>query len=128
MPFRPLAGSRWMVVLLRAFAWALLLFIAFSTLAPIGLRPITGASPNLERAAAYAVFGFVLALAYPRHLWLGLGAIVLSAVGLELLQLLAASRHARLADAAVKLSGGGVGLAIGMVVDRLIWSRTVEEP
>lgn len=98
---------------LRVLAWLLLAAIAFSTLAPIGLRPESGFSPNAERAFAYAAAGMVFALAYPRHLFLVLGLIVVSALSFELLQLLAASRHARLADAAFKLLGGGIGVAVG---------------
>ncbi len=109
---------------LRLVAWLLLAIIAFSTLSPIGLRPETGAPPNLERAAAYGLFGLVFALAYPRRLWLGIGMIVVSALGLECMQLLVATRDARLTDAAVKLLGGGVGLGIGIAIVRGLERRT----
>lgn len=114
----PASGRK--AIVLRIVAWALLLIIAFSTLVPIGLRPETGAPPNVERAAAYALFGLVFALAYPRRLWLAIGVIVVSAVGLELLQLVIESRHARLMDAVVKLAGGGLGLAIGTILEQRI--------
>ena len=107
--------------MLKLAAWLVLAVIVFSTLAPIGLRPETGFSPNLERAGAYALFGFVFALAYPRRLWLAIGIIVVSAVGLELAQYLVATRHARLADAGFKLLGGGVGLGAGLLLVRGIW-------
>ena len=108
------------VLVLRILAWLLLAGIAFVTLAPIGLRPVTEAPPNIERALAYALFGAAFALAYPRRLGLALLIIVASAVGLELLQALAATRHARLLDAGVKLMGGGLGVLVGLAISRLV--------
>jgi len=108
------------VLILRIVAWLLLAGIAFVTLAPIGLRPVTEASPNAERALAYALFGVAFALAYPRRLGLALLIIVASAVGLEFLQALAATRHARLLDAGVKLMGGGLGVFVGLAISRLV--------
>ena len=107
------------VLVLRIVAWLLLAGIAFVTLAPIGLRPVTEAPPNLERALAYALFGAAFALAYPRRLGLAFAIIVASAIGLELLQSIAATRHARLLDAGVKLVGGGVGVMAGLAASRL---------
>lgn len=105
---------------LKILAWLLLAAIAFSTLAPIGLRPESGFSPNVERAVAYAIAGLVFALAYPKRLGLVIVIIAVSAVGFELLQLLAASRHARLADAGFKLLGGGTGVGLGVILSLLI--------
>ena len=128
MPSSPPPATGRLATVLKLLAWLLLAMIAFSTLAPIGLRPETGASPNLERAAAYALFGLVFALAYPRRLWLGIGIIVVSAVGLELLQLFVATRHARPADAGFKLLGGGAGLAVGLAIVRGVWPRAKAQP
>jgi hypothetical protein len=46
-------------------AWALLAAIAAMTLGPIGLRPQTQFSPDLERFAAYVVVGTRFELSYP---------------------------------------------------------------
>jgi len=108
--------------LLPALAWLLLAAIAFVTLAPIGFRPNTGYSPTIERFLAFGAVGFLFALAYPRRLWLIVVIVVGAAVGFEALQLVSASRHGRLFDLAVKLAGGGAGIAAGVVVDRL-WQR-----
>ena len=113
MPSSPTGGVGRLQLTLRIIAWLLLAGIAFSTLAPIGLRPESGFSPNAERAFAYAVAGLVFALAYPRRLVLVMALVVVSAVGLELLQLIVISRHARLADAGIKLLGGGLGVMLG---------------
>ena len=119
MPSETGAGLPRSVLVLRVVAWLLLAGIAFVTLAPIGLRPITEAPPGLERAIAYALFGAAFTLAYPRRLGLVILIICVSAIGLELLQALAATRHARLADAGVKLLGGGVGIISGLAIGRL---------
>jgi len=104
--------------LLRVTAWLLFVAIVFVTLSPIGLRPVTGEPPNLERAVAFAVFGAVFAIAYPRRLPLVIGLVVAAAIGLELLQMLAATRHARMPDMGFKLLGGGIGVAIGAMLTR----------
>ena len=109
--------------LLRVGAWVVLAGIVFATLSPIGLRPVTPEPPNVERAAAFLLFGLLFALAYPKRLWLVIASIVVVAVGLEALQLLAATRHARIADVGVKLLGGGVGLALGAALNRLVAGR-----
>jgi glycopeptide antibiotics resistance protein len=127
MPSDPAARLARLRTPLKLLAWILLAGIAFSTLAPIGLRPESGWSPNAERAFAYALAGFVFALAYPRRLVLVVAIIALSALGFEFLQLVVASRHARLADAGFKLLGGGIGVAVGVVVTsrlRSAWPLT----
>ena len=88
--------------------------VAFVTLAPIGLRPDSGFSPNVERFAAFAALGFAFALAYPRRLALIVIVVIGAAIGLELLQALVASRHARLGDMGCKLIGGGLGILFGV--------------
>ncbi|CAN7653214.1 hypothetical protein LJR016_005116 [Devosia sp. LjRoot16] len=110
--------------LLPAFAWLLLAAIAFVTLAPIGLRPISSFSPSIERFAAFAAVGLCFALAYPRHLWLVLALVLGAAIALEALQLVSASRHGRLFDLAVKLAGGGFGVVAGVVARRQ-WQRVM---
>ncbi len=108
---------------MRTFAllpWLLLGAVAFVTLAPIGLRPNSGLSPNIERFAAFAAVGFSFALFYPRQLVL-IGLLVIgAAVGFELLQALVASRHARLGDMGFKVLGGVLGIALGAAAPLLV--------
>lgn len=108
--------------LLPVLAWLLLAAVAFVTLAPIGFRPNSGLSPSIERFVAFGAVGFLFALAYPHRLWLIVVLVLGAAVGFEALQLLSASRHGRLFDLAVKLAGGGLGIAAGVIADRL-WRR-----
>ncbi len=108
--------------LVKLLAWLLLAAIAFVTLAPIGLRPNSGYSPTIERFAAFAAVGLCFALAYPRQLWLIVVIVMGAAIAFEALQLVSASRHGRVFDLAVKLAGGGFGIAVGAVAER-IWRR-----
>ena len=98
--------NRWQIA-----AWLLLAAIAAVTLAPIGWRPETGISAQLERFAAFAA-------AYPRRLWLVALLLVAAALALEALQLVVATRHAGLRDVLAKLAGGGCGLLLGWAITR----------
>lgn len=99
--------------------WLALTFIVFATLSPIDNRPVV-AGPQFEHFAAFAVVGLAFALAYPRRIFL-VGAITLvSAFGLEALQLLTPDRHARLLDALVKAAGGVFGMGAGQFVQLVL--------
>jgi glycopeptide antibiotics resistance protein len=111
--------------LLRLLAWALLLGIVFVTLSPIGLRPETGASPRLERFAAFFILSAAFTLAYPHRLVRVLLLVAAAAIGLELLQLIVPTRDARLSDMLVKLLGGGVGATVGVALIRLFPKRSI---
>lgn len=104
---------------LRVLAWLLLAGLIFVTLSPVNLRPVSPLPTQLERAIALALVGVVFALAYPRRLIL-VAVIVLGATMLlELLQLMSPSRHGRLIDVAVKLTGALTGLGSGWLLNRL---------
>jgi VanZ family protein len=94
-------------------AWALLCFLAYASVSPIGARPTLPSPTSLEHIAAFATVGFLFQLAYPRHgmfVWF----IVLGSAALfELLQLVTIDRHARLVDAFEKMAGGSMGIFVG---------------
>ena len=63
---------------------------------------------------------------WPRRLALIVIVVIGAAIGLELLQALVASRHARLGDMGFKLIGGGLGILFGVTatsVARRYWTR-----
>ena len=94
-------------------AWLVLVGLAAATLVPIELRPHSVLSAQAERFLGFAVAGLCLALAYPRRPVLIILAIVVTVLGLELAQFLAATRHPGFRDALAKLAGGGAGLVLG---------------
>lgn len=104
-----------MLTLVRLLAWIVAIGLVAVTLSPLEARPVL-ASPNLERAGAYALFGFLLALSYPRRWGLALLAAVALAGALEAAQGLTASRHGRVVDFMVK---GGAAMIGGLVAQGL---------
>ncbi|CDM57482.1 MULTISPECIES: VanZ family protein [Rhizobium] len=108
----------------RPGAWLLLAAIIFATLSPIGLRPHTVTSVNLDRALAYSLVGFMFAVAYPRH-WLAVAILLfLGALAIEYLQYLSPTRHARLHDALVKILGASVGVLVGCVLNKVRFAKS----
>jgi VanZ family protein len=103
---------------LRLLAWLLLAGLVFVTLSPINLRPISPLPTQLERAIALAIVGAAFALAYPRHVLLVAALVLGATVLLELMQLLQPSRHGRVIDVAVKLTGALAGLGAGWLLNR----------
>jgi VanZ like family len=110
------------VKLLRFVAWGGLFLVAIASLAPIDLRPESGFSVSIERFSSFLAIGLAFALAYPRHAWIALFIAAGSALLLEVLQMLAPTRHAHLFDAMVKFVGGATGVAIGRLLRRF-WDR-----
>jgi VanZ family protein len=109
--------------LLKFAAWAGLCVIAYSTLSPLGDRPILLTSSKLEHVAAFAVLGTLFCLAYPRRTLAVLLIVLGSAALLELLQLLTPDRHARTLDALQKIAGGAAGVFAGRAILRFDRAR-----
>jgi VanZ family protein len=107
----------------RVVAWALLIAIAIATLGPIGIRPITGEPPQLERLLAYVLMGAAFALAYPRQFLVISIGIVAVAGALEVLQLVDPGRHGQVPDFLAKAAGGLIGIICGNVLSRVMRQR-----
>ena len=105
--------------------WLALAFIGYATLSPIDDRPVL-ATPHFEHFAAFAFVGLAFGLAYPRRLVLIAALVLISAFGLEAMQLLTPDRHGRLIDAVIKAVGGicGIGISqLGLLVLRAQTNR-----
>ena len=102
----------------KPLAWLLLAFIVFATVSPIGLRPQTIETPNIDRGAAFLMAGLAFALAYPRQWKTVAVLLILGSVAIEYLQYLSPTRHARLHDAGVKSCGAALGLIAGWAFNR----------
>jgi VanZ family protein len=111
-------------LLVRISAWASLCFIAYATLSPLRDRPTLPISSNVEHLAAFAVFGALFCLAYPRRIPTVLIFVIGSAALLEVLQLLAPDRHARILDAVQKIAGGLLGVFTGCAILYLARARS----
>jgi hypothetical protein len=97
-------------------AWSLLGFIVYATISPIQARPTLFTPPSFERLSGFMVLGALFCLAYPRHIWLVCLIVLGSAVLLELAQLLTPNRHGRIQDAAIKMTGGAIGIVAGRAI------------
>lgn len=118
MPASDLADRPdWLRACARLSGWCLAAFIVYSTLSPIGLRPESGAPPDIERFGAFFVLSLAFALGYPRSRQRVALALMLAAVLLELAQGLSPSRHGRPADAAFKVLGAGSGALVAWAWD-----------
>src|SRR5262249_27457252 len=87
-----------MTPMFRLSAWLLAAAVTFSTLGPASLRPHSDLGQDGEHGLAFLLVGLAFGLAYPRQR-LRTSAIAIVMIGvLEILQLWAPGRHARLED------------------------------
>lgn len=106
-----------MTVLLRVFAWLLAAAVTFATLGPASLRPHSDLGQDGEHAFAFILVGLAFGLAYTQRRW-ATAAIMVILIGiLELLQLVAPGRHARLEDFAVDALTACIGFALAAAIE-----------
>jgi VanZ family protein len=106
-----------MTTILKLFAWLLAAAVTVATLGPPRFRPHSDLGQNGEHAFAFVLVGLAFGLAYPRHR-LSTAAITVVMVGaLEILQLWAPGRHARMEDFVVNAVAACVGFAMAAAFD-----------
>ena len=104
----------------RILGWTFLTVLTFITVCLIRYRLDPANLPvSLQRVGAFALFGFILAVGYPRHRWQVLAFTIAAAGVLEAAQMLDPSRHGRIADLAVKVTGGALGVTAAFALSRL---------
>ena len=108
-------GVKTLRLAVSSAAWLSILAVLLVTVVPIGIRPTTGLSPNIERFFVMAAVGALFAAAYPRRFWLIVLALWLAAALFEPLQFIAAGRHPSLRDVAIKSLGATIGAVAGYV-------------
>jgi VanZ family protein len=118
-----------MTTILRIFAWLLAAAVTFATLGPPSHRPHSDLGQNGEHALAFVLVGLAFGLAYSQRRLLTSAISVVMIGVLEILQLWAPGRHARLEDFAVDALAACAGLALIAGLDwaiaRLGWSTKV---
>ena len=109
-----------MTIILRLFAWLLAAAITFASLGPAHLRTHSELGQDGEHTLAFVLLGLAFGLAYTRNRLLT-AAIVVAGTGLiEILQLWAPGRHARLEDFVVDALAACAGLAMAAALDWMI--------
>jgi len=109
-----------MTILLRLCAWLLAAAVTFFTLGPPHYRPHALLGQDADHSLAFLLVGLAFAFAYPEHRRV---AVIMSVVligALELLQLLAPGRHARLEDFVVDALAAIAGFALAALLD---WAK-----
>ncbi len=107
-----------------AFGYATLTHVGFAysvydRLAPYLMWPRPKTFGLFEHVIAFAVFGALFTLAYPRRVVPVCTAVFVIAVGLEYLQTLTPDRHGTLLDAFEKVAGGAFGIIAAQAFLRL---------
>ena len=100
-----------MTKLARIAAFAAIALVVLLTLGPVGLRSLSPIDPLFDRALAYAVIGFLLIVAFPRHPWRVVIGVLALIVVLEAGQGFRPDRHGRVPDVIEKTVGAGFGIA-----------------
>jgi VanZ family protein len=99
--------------------WACVIAIAALSLVAPSLRPVTALPHDLEHAAIFAITGLMLGLGYPNRIQLQMSAMIVFAAVIELAQLYAPGRHARMIDFAVDALAACLGVACAAILLRL---------
>jgi len=101
----------------RLAAWLLLAAITFFTLGPAQDRPQTSFSHDLEHALAFIPLGIAFGCGYAtRRTAIAIVGVPVIGV-IEILQLWAPGRHARLEDFIINLLAFWIALAISILVE-----------
>jgi hypothetical protein len=105
----------------RVAAWALAIAIVILSLVPPNLRPVTGAGQFFEHFAIFMVTGLAFGIGYaPKYISLALALVIFSGV-VEIAQLLAPGRHARLSDFIIDAVAVTAGVAAAPALD-FLWN------
>jgi len=101
-------------------AWGLAAAVTFATLGPPRYRPHADLSQNGEHALAFVLVGLAFGLAYKKNrMATALFAIAFTGA-MEVLQLWAPGRHARISDFMVDAAAAWAGLALAATLDWIV--------
>jgi VanZ family protein len=109
-----------MTPLLRLFAWLLAAAVTFATLGPASYRPHSNLGQDGEHAFAFILIGLAFGLAYPRQRLSASAAAMAGIAAIEILQLWAPGRHARLEDFVVDAAAACAGFLMTAALD---WAK-----
>jgi VanZ family protein len=106
-----------MIRLLRILAWLLAAAVIIATLGPARYRPLNyNLGQDGEHALAFLLIGLAFGFAYNRNRWLTATIAVVLAGVIEILQIWAPGRHARLEDFLVDAFAALIGLAVAPIL------------
>lgn len=106
----------------RAFqiaAWLLAAAIVVVSLIPPSHRPTTGTSQGLEHVSIFLATGAAFGFGYPNRSWILAPALVAFAGAIELAQLWAPGRHARMSDFLLDAAACCIGVGAAWMLLKL---------
>jgi VanZ family protein len=106
-----------MTILFRLFAWLLAAAVTFATLGPPRYRPHASLGQDGEHALAFLLIGLAFGLAYRQHRLLSAAIAVALTGAIEIAQLWAPGRHARLEDFVVDAFAACTGFVAAAALD-----------
>lgn len=112
-----------MTILVRLSAWVLAAAVAFATLGPPQYRPHAHLGHDGEHALAFILIGLAFGFAYRTHRPITAAVAVVLIGALEIAQLWAPGRHARLEDFIVDALTACVGFGLSAALDWAAKSR-----
>jgi VanZ family protein len=104
---------------IRIAAGLLALVILVLSVVPPGLRPVA-ASQNVEHLFVFIAFGVLFGLSFPSRYRLQVLVATAFAVMIEVIQMGAPGRHARVSDLLVDASGALIGLLAAAVLEHAV--------
>ena len=107
-------------MMLRLFAWLLAAAVTFATLGPPRFRPHSHFGQEGEHALAFLLLGLAFGLAYTRNRRLTAAIAVAMTGAIEILQIWAPGRHARLEDFVVDALAACAGFAVAAGLDWVV--------
>src|SRR5690348_2333836 len=116
-----------MTIMVRLSAWLLAAAVTFATLGPPRYRPHANLGQDGEHALAFVLIGLAFGLAYRQQRLLSAAIAVVLTGALELAQLWAPGRHARLEDFLVDALAACAGFVAAALLDWLVTRRSRPE-
>ena len=104
----------------QAVAWALAAAIIFLSIGPASTRPVTGAGQNFEHLMIFLAMGMAFGLGYPCRFRLLFVAMFAFAGAVEIAQMWAPGRHARLSDFMTDATASCLGVGLSYVLSKLV--------
>jgi VanZ family protein len=97
----------------RIAGWSLLAVVAFFSLSPASVRPVTAVGHSMEHFLVHILLGVAFGIGYAKRIWLQSLGLVALIGAIELAQIFVPGRHARLSD--FLIDGGAASLGIALV-------------
>ena len=97
----------------RIAGWLLLAVIAFFSLSPASLRPVTPVGHSTEHFLVHILLGVAFGIGYDKRIWLQALGLVALIGAIELAQIFVPGRHARVSD--FLIDAGAACLGIGLI-------------